>query len=89
MQALEKCCNEDVGVHQILNEKANRLQISCSKVRNTGISKVLSLKGEEKEKRRAGALRDLSNENLGKVGEKSGKSWINELKDMENIRTAY
>ena len=36
-----------------------------------------------------GVLRDRSNDNLIKIGEKSGKSWINELKDIENMRAAY
>ena len=78
LQALEKCCNEDVGVHKMLNEKANRLQVSCSKVRNMGFTNITnSFKLEEKEKRKVGALRDRSNENVHKIAEKSGKSWIN------------
>lgn len=47
----------------MLNEKANRLQVSCSKVRNTGIVNTPGsfVKFDEKDKRRAGALRDRSN----------------------------
>ena len=83
LQALEECCSEDINVHKILNEKANRLQVSCSNVKNSG------LRGEIKEAKKAGILREISNSSLNKVAEKSGKSWINDLKDIENMRTGY
>lgn len=80
LQAMEKCCSEDVRVHHILGEKSNKLQVSCSKVK--GVSPgFCQVAVEERIVRKAGALRERTNE-ISSKAEKSGKSWINELKDL-------
>lgn len=79
LQQMQKYCIEDERVHKVLRDKVGRLQLCYEKVRNMG-----------QKKQKSGVIfRDRINdcimEKETRMGKSSGKSWINELKDIENI----